>query len=163
MYWIFHSIVLKPLNLHVSPWKGLRYQRVVLIVQEKTDCPISETGLSDFHGFNPLGRTYPFAFFPHFSLSFSQEQSWGWPQDPHWQFLDSSMKSWSSWVNSTPQEPVSLIPPPVFYLLKVIWPNPWSLCPMVRFKIPLVHCLLSSPSLSLCNISWNRWINWSDW
>jgi hypothetical protein len=37
--------------------KGLRYQRVVLIVQEKTDCPISETGLSDFHGFNPLGRT----------------------------------------------------------------------------------------------------------
>jgi hypothetical protein len=43
--------------------KGLSYQRVVLIVQEKPDCSVSETGLSGFHGFNPLDRTYPFTFF----------------------------------------------------------------------------------------------------
>jgi hypothetical protein len=43
-----------------------------LSVQKKLDCSVSETRLSDFHGFNYPGITYPFTLF---SLSSSQEQS----------------------------------------------------------------------------------------
>jgi hypothetical protein len=53
--------------------KGLIYQRVVLIVQEKLDCPVSEIGLSGFYGFTPWIELTPHLF-SHFSLSFSQEQ-----------------------------------------------------------------------------------------
>jgi hypothetical protein len=31
---------------------------LILVVQEKLDCPVSETGLSDFRRFNPLDRPY---------------------------------------------------------------------------------------------------------
>jgi hypothetical protein len=45
--------------------KGLSYQRLILIVQKKLDCPISETRLSGFHGFKPHGQNLPLH---HFSL-----------------------------------------------------------------------------------------------
>jgi hypothetical protein len=53
--------------------KGLSYQRVVLIVQEKPDCSVSETGLSGFHGFNPWTELIPSLFSSLLSF-FSQEQ-----------------------------------------------------------------------------------------
>jgi hypothetical protein len=52
--------------------KGLIYQRVVLIVQEKLDCPVSEIGLSGFYGFNPLDRTYPSPILSLLTLIFSR-------------------------------------------------------------------------------------------
>jgi hypothetical protein len=51
--------------------KGLSYQRLILVVQEKLDCPVSETGLSEFHGFKPLGQNLPIHRFSHFSLPFT--------------------------------------------------------------------------------------------
>jgi hypothetical protein len=41
--------------------KCLSYQRLILVVQEKSDCPVLETGLSGFHRFKP--PTYPFTIF----------------------------------------------------------------------------------------------------
>jgi hypothetical protein len=49
--------------------KGLSYHRLILIVQEKSDCPVSETRLSSFHLFKPLGQNLPLHHFSHFSLS----------------------------------------------------------------------------------------------
>jgi hypothetical protein len=72
--------------------KGLSYQRLILVVQEKSDYPVSETGLSGFHGFKPLDRTYPFTVFLT-SLSHTQEQLRGRLQEPHWRFLGSSVES----------------------------------------------------------------------
>jgi hypothetical protein len=43
--------------------KGLSYQKLILIVQEKLGCPVSEIELSGFRGFKPLDRTYPFTVF----------------------------------------------------------------------------------------------------
>jgi hypothetical protein len=43
--------------------KGLSSERLILVVQEKPDCPVLETGLSGFHGFKPLDRTDPFTIF----------------------------------------------------------------------------------------------------
>jgi hypothetical protein len=51
--------------------KGLSYQRLILVVQEKLDCPVSETRLSGFHGFKPLGQNLPIHRFSHFSLPFT--------------------------------------------------------------------------------------------
>jgi hypothetical protein len=48
--------------------KGLSYQRLILVVQEKPDCPVSETRLSDFHGFKTLGQNLPLHCFSLFSL-----------------------------------------------------------------------------------------------
>jgi hypothetical protein len=36
---------------------------LILVVQEKLDCSVSKTGLSGFHGFKTLDRTYPFTIF----------------------------------------------------------------------------------------------------
>jgi hypothetical protein len=142
--------------------KGLSYQRLILVVQEKLDCPVSETGLSSFHGFKPPGQNLPLHHFSHFSLLHTQEQPWGWPQDPHWWFLGSSLESWSSWVKSTPQEPVSPFPQLIFPHLKVFSPNPRSLCLMDGFEIPLVHYLHSCHRSIPYNISKFSWLNWSD-
>jgi hypothetical protein len=62
--------------------KGLSYQRVVLTVQEKLDCPVIETRLFGFHGFNYSNITYPFtvSLIPHLSpLKFYRE---GDPKTP---------------------------------------------------------------------------------
>jgi hypothetical protein len=39
--------------------KGLSYQRLILVVQEKPDYPVSETGLSGFRGFKTPRQTLP--------------------------------------------------------------------------------------------------------
>jgi hypothetical protein len=137
--------------------KGLSYQRLILIVQKKLDCPISETRLSSFCGFKPHGQNLPLH---HFSLlSHTQEQTWGRPQDPLWRFLGSSMESWSSWVKSTSQEPVSPFPQPGFPHLKVFSPNPRSLYPIDGFEIPLMNCLHSYHRIIPYNISKFHWLN----
>jgi hypothetical protein len=51
--------------------KGLSYQRLILVVQKKLDCPVSETRLSGFRGFKPPGQNLPLHCFSHFSLSLS--------------------------------------------------------------------------------------------
>jgi hypothetical protein len=51
--------------------KGLSYHMLILVVQEKSDCPVSETGLSDFRLFKPTGQNLPLHRFSYFSLSLS--------------------------------------------------------------------------------------------
>jgi hypothetical protein len=51
--------------------KGLSYQSLILVVQEKLVCPVLETGLSSFCGFKPPGQNLPLHHFSHFSLSLS--------------------------------------------------------------------------------------------
>jgi hypothetical protein len=55
--------------------KGLNYQRLILVVQEKLDCPVSETGLSGFHGLKPPGQNLPLHRFSHFPLSLSHKNN----------------------------------------------------------------------------------------
>jgi hypothetical protein len=139
--------------------KGLSYQMLILVIQEKSDCLVSETRLSGFHGFKPPGLNLPLHHFSHFSLTLTQEQPWGQPQEPHWWFFGSFVESWSSWLKSTPQELVSPFPQPVFPHLKVFLPNPLSFCPMDGFEIPLLHCLYSCHRTIHCNISKFSWLN----
>jgi hypothetical protein len=49
--------------------KGLSYHMLILVVQEKSDCPISETGLSNFRLFKPPRQNLLLHHFSHFSLS----------------------------------------------------------------------------------------------
>jgi hypothetical protein len=49
--------------------KGLCYQRLILVVQEKLDCSVSETRLSGFYGFKPPGQNLLLHHFSHFSLT----------------------------------------------------------------------------------------------
>jgi hypothetical protein len=43
--------------------KGLSYQRLILIVQEKPDCPVQKSDYPIFTGLKHLDRTYPFTVF----------------------------------------------------------------------------------------------------
>jgi hypothetical protein len=62
--------------------KGLSYQRLILVVQEKLNCPILETGLSCFREFKPHDRTSPFTIFlPSLSL-FLKNNYEGDPKTP---------------------------------------------------------------------------------
>jgi hypothetical protein len=142
--------------------KSLSYQRLILVIQEKLDCPILEIGLSGFCGFKPLDKTYPFHQFSHFSLSHTQEQPWGWPQDPHWWFVGFSVESWSSWVKSTHQEPVSPFSQPVFPMSRYFHLILNLFTPMDWFEIPLVHCRHSCHRTIPCNIFKFSWLNRSD-
>jgi hypothetical protein len=78
---------------------------------QKLDYPVF-TGLTP----PPPGQNLPLHRFSHFPLSHTQEQPWGWPQDPYWWSLGSSVESWNSWVKSTSQELVSPFPQSVFLL-----------------------------------------------
>jgi hypothetical protein len=51
--------------------KGLSYQRLILVVQEKLDCPVSETRLSGFRGFKAPVQNLSLHHFSLFSLSLS--------------------------------------------------------------------------------------------
>jgi hypothetical protein len=57
--------------------KGLSYQRLILVLQEKLDCPVSEIGLSGFHGFKPPGQNLPLHWFSHLSLSHKNNREGG--------------------------------------------------------------------------------------
>jgi hypothetical protein len=84
-------------------FRFLAPQQLFLVVQEKLDCPVLKIGLSGFRGLKPRTDLTPSRFFSLLSLSYTQEQPWGRPQDPLWLFHGSSMESWSSWVKSTPK------------------------------------------------------------
>jgi hypothetical protein len=49
--------------------KGLSYQRLILVVQKKSDCPVLKIGLSGFCGFKPPGQNLLLHLFSHLSLS----------------------------------------------------------------------------------------------
>jgi hypothetical protein len=61
--------------------KGLRYHRLILVIQLKLDCPVSEIGLSDFRLFKPPGQNLPIHHFSHFSLSLKNNHE-GDPKTP---------------------------------------------------------------------------------
>jgi hypothetical protein len=130
----------------------------ILVVQEKPDYPVSETGLSSFCGFKASDRPYPFTSFPLFSLSHSRTSIRATPSTPlviSW-FLRGILEFLGE-INS-PRTGV-FVPPTG---LKVFSPNPQSLCPMDGFEIPLVHCLHSCHRSIPCNISKFPWLNRSD-
>jgi hypothetical protein len=141
--------------------KGLCYQRLILIVQEKPYCPVSETGLSSFHGFKPPGQNLPPSPFLTFLSLTHQSNREGDPKPPlviRW-FLRGILEFLGE-INP-PRTGVS-IPPTSFPHLKVFSPNPRSPCPMDGFEIPLVHCLPSCHRTIPYNISKFTWINRSD-
>jgi hypothetical protein len=55
--------------------KGLSYQTLILVVQEKPDYLVLETGLSGFCGFKPPGQNLPLHRFSHFSLSHTHKNN----------------------------------------------------------------------------------------
>jgi hypothetical protein len=55
--------------------KGLSYQRLILVVQEKLKCLVLETELSGFHGFKPPGQNIPLHRFSQFSLSLTHTRT----------------------------------------------------------------------------------------
>jgi hypothetical protein len=61
--------------------KGLSYQKLILVVQEKSDCPVSETGLFGFRGFKPPGQNLPVHYFLT-SLSLSRTTGRATPRPP---------------------------------------------------------------------------------
>jgi hypothetical protein len=134
---------------------------MILVVQEKPNWPISETGLSGFHLFKPPGQNLPLHHFSHFSLSLSRTTMRVTPRPPlviPW-FLRGILEFLGE-INS-PRTGVS-VPQPVFSHLKVFSPNPRSLCPMDGFEIHLVHCLHSCHRSIPCNISKFPCLNRSD-
>jgi hypothetical protein len=141
--------------------KGLCYQRLILVVQEKPDSPVLEIGLSSFRGFKPPGQNLPLHHFSHFSLSHTRSTVRATLRPPlviPW-FLRGILEFLGE--ISSPRTGVS-VPPTSFPHLKVFSPNPRSLCPMDGFEIPLVHCLPSCHRTISCNISKFIWINRSD-
>jgi hypothetical protein len=62
--------------------KGLSYQRQILVVQEKPNCPVLETGLSGFCRFKAPRQTLPLRRFSHFSLSHSRTTMRATPRPP---------------------------------------------------------------------------------
>jgi hypothetical protein len=71
--------------------KGLNYQSLILVVQEKLDCLISETRLSSFHGFKPPGQNLPLHHFSYFSLSLKNNRE----GDPKTPIGDSLVPPWN--------------------------------------------------------------------
>jgi hypothetical protein len=61
--------------------KGLSYQRLILVVQEKLNYPVSETRISGFCRFKPPGQNLPLHHFSHFSLSLKNNRE-GDPKNP---------------------------------------------------------------------------------
>jgi hypothetical protein len=125
-----------------------------LVVQEKLDRPVSETGLSGFHGFKPPRQNLSIHHFSHFSLSLTHTRATvgATPRPPlviPW-FLHGILEFLGE-INSL-RTSVS-VPPIAFPYLKVFSPNPRSLCPMNGFEIPLVQCLPSCHRTIPCNIS----------
>jgi hypothetical protein len=141
--------------------KGLSYQRLILVVQKKSDCLVSETRLSSFHGFKPhWTELTPSPFFLT-SLSHTRTTMRVTSRPPlaiPW-FLHGILEFLGE-INS-PRTGVS-VPPTGFPHLKVFSPNPRSLCLMDGFEIPLVHCLHSCYRTIPCNISKFPWLNRSD-
>jgi hypothetical protein len=61
--------------------KGLSYQRLILVVHENPNYPISKIGLSGFCGFKPHGQNLPLHRFSQFSLSLKNNHK-GDPKTP---------------------------------------------------------------------------------
>jgi hypothetical protein len=134
--------------------KGLSYQRMFLVVQEKLDYLV-------FVGLKPLARPYLFTIFSLLSHTHTRTTMRVTLRPPlviRW-FLRGILEFLGE-INSL-RIGVS-VPPTGFSHLKVSSPNPRSLCPMDGFEIPLVHCLHSYHRSIHCNISKFSWLNRSD-
>jgi hypothetical protein len=146
-----HSMVFKHLNLHVYPLKMLKLSKADFGCPGKIRLSNFKTGLSGFLRFKPPRQNLPLHHFYRFSLT--QEQPWGQPQDPHWWFLASSMESWSSWVKSTPQEPMSLFPQLVFPISRYFHLILNLFAPWMDLKflwcIVFIHVIEQCPTISL--------------
>jgi hypothetical protein len=132
-----------------------------LVVQEKLDCPVSETELSSFHGLKPPGQNLSLHRFSHFSLSHTRTTVRVTPRPPlviPW-FLHGIL-AFLGEINC-PRTDVS-VPQPMFLHLKLFLPNPRSLRPMDGFEITLVHYLHSCHRTIPYNISKFPWLNQSD-
>jgi hypothetical protein len=57
-------------------------QRLFLVVQDKPDRPVSETGLSGFRGFKHPGQKLPLHYFSHFSLTHTRTTMRATPRPP---------------------------------------------------------------------------------
>jgi hypothetical protein len=73
--------------------KGLSYQRLILVVQEKLDCPVSETRLSSFRGFKAPVQNLSLHHFSLFSLSLSHKNNR--EGDPKTPIGDSLVPPWN--------------------------------------------------------------------
>jgi hypothetical protein len=137
--------------------KGLSYQRLILVIQEKLDCPILEIRLSGFRGFKPPVQNLPIHRFLT-SLSHTRTTMRVTPRPPltiPW-FLR-RMLEFLGKINF-PRTGV-FVPPTGFSHLKLFSSNTRSLCHMDGFEIPLVHCLHSCHRIISFNISKFPWLN----
>jgi hypothetical protein len=73
--------------------KGLSYQRLILVVQEKLDYPVSETRLSGFRGFKAPVQNLSLHHFSLFSLSLSHKNNH--EGDPKTPIGDSLVPPWN--------------------------------------------------------------------
>jgi hypothetical protein len=73
--------------------KGLSYQRLILVVQEKLDYLVLEIGLFDFHGFYPPGQNLPLHCFSNFSLIHTHKNNH--EGDPKTPIGDSLVPPWN--------------------------------------------------------------------
>jgi hypothetical protein len=142
--------------------KGLSYQRLILVVQEKPKCLVSEIRLSNFHRFKPLGQNLPLHYFSHLSLSHTRTTMRMTPRPPlaiPW-FLRGILEFLGE-INS-PRTGVSVPPTDFSSSQKVFSHNPRSPCPMDGFEIPLMYYLHSCHRSIPCNISKFPWLNQLD-
>jgi hypothetical protein len=131
--------------------KGLSYQRLILVVQKKSHCLVSKTGLSSFHGFKPhWTELTPSPFFLT-SLSHTRTTMRVTLRPPlaiPW-FLRGILEFFGE-INY-PRTGVS-VPPTGFPHLKVFSSNPRSLSPWMDLKflwcIVFIHVIEQSPAIS---------------
>jgi hypothetical protein len=143
-------------NLDIS--RFLAPQRLFLVVQEKLDCLVSETGLSDFHGFNPSppppDRTYPFTVFSHFSLSLSLKNNC--EGDPKTSIGDPLVPPWNLGVlrsNQLPKKRCLHSPNRIFTISRYSLLILDLFAPWMDLKflwcIVFIHIIDQSPAISL--------------
>jgi hypothetical protein len=76
--------------------KGLSYQRLIFVVQEKLDCPVQKPDYPVFVGLKHLYRTYPFTvFLSSLSLSLSLSHKNNREGDPKTPIGDSLVPPWN--------------------------------------------------------------------
>jgi hypothetical protein len=137
-----HSMIFKPVKLHVYPWKRLMLSKAYFGCAGKTR-------LSGFHGFKPSGQNLALRIFSLLSLTHIRATMRVTLRPPlviPW-FLREILEFLGE-INS-PRTGVS-IPPTGFPHLKAFSPN------------PLVQCLPSCHRTIPCNISKFTRINWLD-
>jgi hypothetical protein len=134
--------------------KDLSYHRLIFVVQKKLNCPISETGVSGFRLFKPLGQNLPLHHFSQLSLSLSRTTVRATLIPPlviPW-FLCGILEFLGE-INS-PRTGVS-VPPNRFFLISryfYLILDLFALLMDLKFLwcIIFIHVIDQSPTISLC-------------